>query len=644
MTRSRPAAATGSPAAPPARAASRVALRLAFVLVLALAAALAWREETSLDYGFHAATGRYILEHRAWPRTDPFTYTVADHPYIDMHGLTQIALALAERAGGLGAVGLFRVAMVLATTGILISHALRRGARTPALLALFFTLGLLAWEQRFFARPELATFLVLAVELWLLRRHAEDGRARWLYALPVLQLVWVYAHALSLFGVAVAGLYALCGLATRRRRDRTPWVAVALMGVAMLLNPYGPRGVAFLWNLRTRLEATNVFAGSISELGSPFAPGTPDLFPFLAFKALFGLGLVCVLAALPRRRVSPFDLALVAVFLWLAATAVRNIGLFVVAALPVFVDAAEGVVERVGRPARGRRRARGRAPLLRAAATALALALPAVALAGVIAGGYYVRDRRPGQFGSAFSAGTYPLRTVDFIVEHGLHGPIYNHLNFGGYLIGRLWPAEKVYIDGRLEVIGEEFFAEYKAVNEGRGWAATMRRYDPNLVLLPHTSLDMMKRLAADPGWGLVEVDGVAALFLRARPENAALIAAARARFAAENRPAEAGEATLAPRPRPPAVVRWFTPRRFPWDAWGRGNGLLGLGLTEAARREYRRALTESRVDEVPLVTNYAAASFRLGRREEARNWYRHLLALDPGSKLARDRLATLGG
>ena len=618
--------------------------RLALLLVLVLATALAWREETSLDYGFHVATGRYILEHRAWPRTDPFTYTVADHPYIDMHGLTQIALALAEGAGGLRAVGLFRVAMILATTGILWAHAARRGRHAAAFLAVFFTLGLLAWEQRFFARPELATFLFLAVELWLLRRHAEDGRARWLYTLPVLQLAWVYAHALSLFGVAVTGLYAVCGLATHRRRDRTPWLALALMIVALALNPYGPRGIAFLWNLRTRLEAANVFAGSISELGSPFAPGTPGLFPFLAFKAFFGLGLLCVLASLIRRRLALFDLALVAVFLWLAATAVRNIGLSVVAALPVFLGATHAVAERVARPARRHRRASRRASLLRTAATALALAFPAVVIAGVLAGGYYVRDRRPGQFGSAFSPGTYPLRTVDFIVEHGLRGPLYNHLNFGGYLIGRLWPAERVYIDGRLEVIGEEFFAEYKAVNEGPGWAAMMRRHDPNLALVPHTSLDLVKRLAADPEWGLVEVDGVAALFLRARPENIALIAAAGARFAAENRPAEAGEDALAPRPRPPAIVRWFTPRRFPWEAWGRGNGLLGLGLTEAARREYRRALVESRVDEIPLVTNYAAACFRLGRHAEARAWYRHLLALDPGNRLARDRLATLGG
>ncbi len=192
---------------------------IALALILVLAALLAWREETSLDFGFHLATGRYILEHRAWPETDPFTYTVADHPYIDMHGLVQVAIALAERAGGLVGVGFLRAAFVLATTGVLYAHARRRGVRSPALLLLGFTLALFAWEQRFFARPEMATYLFLAIELYLLRRHAEDGRSRWLYAIPVLQVVWVSSHALSLFGPAVLGLYAVFSLAHARAAD-----------------------------------------------------------------------------------------------------------------------------------------------------------------------------------------------------------------------------------------------------------------------------------------------------------------------------------------------------------------------------------------------------------------------------------------
>src|SRR4030095_10741418 len=64
--------------------------------VLALAAILAWREETSLDLGFHLATGRQMHTDRAWPRVDEFTYTGTGRPYLDMHGLLQLELPLAE--------------------------------------------------------------------------------------------------------------------------------------------------------------------------------------------------------------------------------------------------------------------------------------------------------------------------------------------------------------------------------------------------------------------------------------------------------------------------------------------------------------------------------------------------------------------
>ena len=78
---------------------------------------LAWRTESSRDFGYHLATGRWILEHRSWPTVDSFTYTLSGRPYIDMHGLFQIALALAYRGGMIG-IGLLRVAFALATFAI----------------------------------------------------------------------------------------------------------------------------------------------------------------------------------------------------------------------------------------------------------------------------------------------------------------------------------------------------------------------------------------------------------------------------------------------------------------------------------------------------------------------------------------------
>src|SRR5947209_8708755 len=74
-----------------------------------LAALLAWRTESSRDFGYHLATGRWILTHWSWPVVDSFTYPLAGRPYLDMHGLFQVLLALAHRAGGMSAIGVLRV-------------------------------------------------------------------------------------------------------------------------------------------------------------------------------------------------------------------------------------------------------------------------------------------------------------------------------------------------------------------------------------------------------------------------------------------------------------------------------------------------------------------------------------------------------
>ncbi len=591
--------------------------------MLVLGIALAWRTESSLDVGFHVASGRYILAHRAWPRTDPFTYTVADHAYIDMHGAFQVLLAVVTRMAGDAGIAALRVAFVLATLVVMWRTARRRGAHSPVVLFVVFALALFTWERRFFTRPELASALCLAALLGLLLRHARDGRRVWLWLCVPLQLVWVNAHALSLFGPATVGLYALCSAASPRTRSRDPWIALALVCAAMFANPYGVRGVTFLWDLRTRLDRSNVFASSISELHSPLTSTTIGQWPRAAFVTFACVTLAALLAR--ARRLALFDVAVVGVWTWLAVTAGRNIGLFAVAVAPITAHAASDVFARVRTP--------------RAVRAGFVLACTLLAAGFVVTGTYYSADRRAEAFGSGPSRGVYPVRVVETIQRETLRGPIYNHLDQGGYLIGALWPRERVFIDGRLEVMGEEFYTEYVRYSSGGAREEMLARYHPRVAVVPYTDLREMRAFAADSAWALVDVDGVAALFVRRTSETDALVRRAAHEWATLNTaPASLADEAVHPR----AAAPLFAVRRFPWEAWGRGNAFYGLRLYDAARREYARALRECGRDDVSLVTNYAAVCFRLGRRDEARVWYTTLAHMQPRNALARERLAQL--
>jgi len=607
---------------------------LVLAAVLILATALAWRMETSRDFGFHVATGRWILAHHQWPRVDTFTWTAGGNPYVDMHGLFQVVLAGVER-GGMVAVGGFRVALVLLTTLLLWHGARRRGVDSPVLLGIGFGLGLIAWELRFLMRPELATYVLLALQLALLRRHAVDRRARWLALCVLLQLAWVYTHAFSLFGIATLGLYALADLVRGLRAraiDRGPWIALAAAVVTMFLNPYGMRGVAFLWELRTRLEAGNVFGESIQELTSPFAPQALATWSVQAFVVL--LAATAVGIAVRARRMSLFDLAVTVLMAMLAITRVRNLGLFVVAVLPLTLhalsDAARTLFARFPRLPR---------PGFAGAALA-SLALAFVA-SQVVGGAYYAAQLRSTRFGHAESPGVFPVATLRRLESERLADPLFNTLDFGGYLIARRDTSHKIFIDGRLEVMGDRFYREYTTLVAGGAGGDLTRRFGANTALVSRSARRLVSGLRADSlEWALIDTDGAGILFARRIPSHREAIAAAEIRLAEGNRAVPPTVETFMPEALP--ASRPF-PSTFPFEHWGRGHAFLSLGMNEAARREHRAALEQAGWTDPALAKGYLGAAYLLGRDDEARAWIRRYRKYRPDDPEVSEVARALG-
>jgi len=552
-----------------------------------------------------------------------------------MHGLFQIALALAYRGGMIG-VGLLRVAFALATFAILWLSAGQRGVRSPALLGIGFAVALLTWEPRLMTRPELASSLCLAAQLYLLRRHADSGERRFLFATVLLQLVWVYSHALSPLGIAVLGLYAatsLVGGLRRRVFDGAPWLALAGAAAVMFLNPYGARGVIFLWDLQSRIEPGNPFAESISELMSPFSESAAG-FPALRFFKIMLIATAIVVMA-RARWMSFFDLAVVALFGTLAAMRMRIVGLFAIAALPVALEAASGL-------------GRSFAPAIRAwsvrrgtsAAVIITLAL-AFLCEQTISGGFYELNRYPIRFGYGESPAVFPVGTVRTLEEHALGGHIFNAIEHGGYLAMHR-PTEKTFIDGRLEVMGEQFYLEYLRAISGEGWDDLEARYQLTVALVPANFRALIGRLRGDPEWALVDADAVAFLFARDTPEHHAAIEINGKRLRRLNAPAGTNEEAIVPPPRPMWLTELLGPRQVPFDTFGRGLNFLQLGMFEASRRELRQALLMAEPPEPALVKTYVIVTSQLGRIRESLTWCRRLIEISPEDEDARALLSRL--
>jgi hypothetical protein len=101
---------------------------------------------------------------------------------------------------------------------------------------------------------------------------------------------------------------------------------------------------------------------------------------------------------------------------------------------------------------------------------------------------------------------------VDWLGANPPPGEVFNYFPWGGYLLYRLWPDQRVFIDGQTDFYGEHLTRQYEQViTLGDGWRQVLEQYQVRWVLMPPTS-ELVQNLSADPGWKLVYQDTTAAV------------------------------------------------------------------------------------------------------------------------------------
>ena len=217
-------------------------LRWAVVLLAFLAAFTA---VLHADVLVHVKTGQVLTAHgfRPW-MNDPFAYTLADRPWVNLSWLYDL---LAAGLFQLGAGGLTILKAVIAATafGFLV-HTGRSGVSTwwGSICA---ALALLACLPQLTARPEVVSLLGTAVTLWLLNRWHETGGGKYLWSLAGMFVLWSNLDERMFLGLAIVLLYAVGltvdGALGRCNPDQRPrikplWIAVGGCFVAALVNPF----------------------------------------------------------------------------------------------------------------------------------------------------------------------------------------------------------------------------------------------------------------------------------------------------------------------------------------------------------------------------------------------------------------------
>jgi hypothetical protein len=117
-----------------------------------------------------------------------------------------------------------------------------------------------------------------------------------------------------------------------------------------------------------------------------------------------------------------------------------------------------------------------------------------------------------------FDARDFPVKAADFIAAQGIEDHMFNPDSWSGYLIYRLYPCTRLFVDDRHDFYGEAFIRDYLKIKDADWrWPQLLDQYQVGWVLLPPEA-PLAAVLKQSRSWRMVYDDGVAVLFKRSAP------------------------------------------------------------------------------------------------------------------------------
>ena len=419
------------------------------------------------DTWWHVAAGRWMIEHLQIPHTDPFSYTRPGVAWQTHEWLSEILMAGAFRiAGWSGVLALF--GLFTGAAAYLMSRRVTKslgGVTVLVVLALAFA----CMGPSLLLRPHLLMLPVLTTWLMELLAARDANRPPHL-AWALLMIPWANLHGSFVFGYLLAAAFALEALlAANTWPERIDvvrgWGLFGLASLAAaLITPHGIDGLIFPFQVMTMTTLNGINEWQASNFTRITA------FELAIIATLFiGLG-----------RGVKMGMVRLLTLLLLTHMALQHVRHVIVLALVAPMLLAEPIaIALAQRPLLG-------APPRRALAATLILGF-------VLLG---VRIALPMHRADNVSS---PISAMAAVPAELRARPVFNEYSFGGYLI---FERVKVYIDGRADMYGDDFFRGYlNAIRAGNtSLDRELKQRDIAWTILMRTNPDIAI-LDARPGW-----------------------------------------------------------------------------------------------------------------------------------------------
>jgi len=305
--------------------------------------------------------------------------------------------------------------------------------------------------------------------------------------------------------------YIISGFVRDKKFDKDLLIWTGISFAAVFINPYFSEGVLFPFYLFTRLQKGNIFQLNILELQSPW--GMTDILQteLYIYYSVSVLAFLLLFITLNHRKFHEF--ALMSAFFYLSFSAFRNIPLFMIYAFFVISISISDLIREKNIFSKG-----NSVTKFSKALSIIIITVSILTGLRVITDAYYIPYGSEIKFGTGVDKLALPDKASDFINENTPDGKIFNNLESGGWLEWKT--GRKVYIDGRLEVIREDFYKEYLSTINNAALNSELKKYTPELIVNSILNFNWTNQLSQIREYSLSYWDGISAVYKLQEPSD----------------------------------------------------------------------------------------------------------------------------
>jgi len=454
---------------------------------------------TDFDTWWHLKVGDWIVQNSALPHTGILSHTATDRPWVAYSWGYEVLLSRAYAWFGLLGIGIFGTLLTVAVAFSaywMLRHISQRF--WPACILAGITCAAFLFNGA--PRPAFCSYILYCVLLALLFEAPRMGHLRALfYWLPLVFVLWANLHIQFIYGLFTVGLFVgvhIAQQALARAGFRPDYLApstlpaqqlILIMSMCVLATFVGPNFYHPYQVVLAYAKAKFAYKVIVELQPLPFRLISNFVELLLAAAGFYAVGW--------HRKIDPFKLGLLVAASVVSFRTMRDAWFICLSAAACIAD--------FPAPETAPHRTDSWRELAAVGAAVVLLLFMSAPFTDFSTRGL---DR-------AISA-NYPVNAVNFLRRNSFSGPLYNNLNWGGFLMWYL-PELPVAVDGRNDLYGDELDPVfYYSESAYPSYKTDPYLNESGLVIL-ESKLPLAKVLTVDPRFRLVYQDEIATVFAR---------------------------------------------------------------------------------------------------------------------------------